>query len=428
MGPVVGDEVELLLAHRAGVGAEIGVQQFGDGTGVRHHAGVAGKAVGCPHEGHPARKDGGLGDHDVGAVDLQEGHSQFAQGNQVDIRLDIIVEDDGHLVEDVLDAHGAGPLEQGGVEIPLHIQPVDVRVFVALAVAVADEELGRCAVQVAVALGQVAAVVFHVVGDIHLDAAEVIHHFGEGLHIDGDVVVHRQFVLVVDDLGQGRDAAPVGQGHRVDLVVGCLVGLAAGQGDGAVGGGHQGVAGDLQHPQRPALDVELAVQDHVRHAVVGAVVGVGAALLIVDAADQDVHHIPLVLLEGLDLLHDGRRVRLGADALLHPVDVVHRVDHAAAHQGHAAQHHGQGQPQRRTPALFPPAAARAVAGRFLAGAAVPAGVGLGAAGLHGRFHLACSRPEKALAVVLLGGGTAGRRRGLGRNAAPRSAPCRRRTQ
>ena len=149
--------------------------------------------------------------------------------------------------------------------------------------------------RVAVALGQVAAVVLHIVGDIHLDAAEVVHHFGEGLHIDRDVVVHRQLVLVVDHLGQGGDAAAVGQGHRVDLVVGGAVGLAAGEGDGAVLGGHQGVAGDLQHPQRAVLDIELAVEDHVGHAVVTCRRRRSPALLIVDAADQDVHHIPLVL-------------------------------------------------------------------------------------------------------------------------------------
>ena len=139
-------------------------------------------------------------------------------------------------------------------------------------------------------------------GDIDLDAAEVVHHLHQSLHIHRHVVIDGQLVLVVDDLRQSGNAAAVGEGHGVDLVVGGGVGLAVGEGDFAALGTHEAVAGDLQHPQRAALDVELAVEDHVRHAVVGGgVVGVVAAFLIVDAADEDVDHIALVLLEGLYL-------------------------------------------------------------------------------------------------------------------------------
>ena len=94
-------------------------------------------------------------------------------------------------------------------------------------------------------------------------------------------------------------------------------------------GGHEAVAGDLQHPQRTALDVELAVEDHIRHAVVGAVGGVVAALLVVDAADEDVHHIALVFLKGLDLLHQRGSILLRLDVLLHPVHHAGRIDHHA---------------------------------------------------------------------------------------------------
>ena len=42
VGPLVGDHVQLAYLHRAGVGAEILVEQVCDGAGIRHHAGVAG--------------------------------------------------------------------------------------------------------------------------------------------------------------------------------------------------------------------------------------------------------------------------------------------------------------------------------------------------------------------------------------------------
>ena len=196
--------------------------------------------------------------------------------------------------------------------------------------AAADEELRRCAIQIAVALLESAACKGHIVGDIDLDASEVVHHLHQRLHIHRHIVVDGQLVLVIDDLGQCGDAAAVGQGHRVDLIVGGGVGLAVRKGDLAALGGHEAVAGDLQHPQCTALDVELAVEDHVRHAIVGGgVVGVVAALLVVDAADEDVHHIALVFLEGLDLLDDGGSILLRADILLHPVHHAGGIHHHA---------------------------------------------------------------------------------------------------
>ena len=166
-------------------------------------------------------------------------------------------------------------------------------------------------------------------GDIDLDAAEVIHHFHQRLHVDGHIVVDGQLVLVVDDLRQCGDVAAVGQGHRVDLVVRDRVGLAVGEIHLPALGGHKAVAGDLQHPQCAALDVELAVEDHICHAVVGAVRGVGAALFVVDAADEDVHHVALVFLKGLDLFHQRGSIFLRFDVLLHPVHHAGRVDHHA---------------------------------------------------------------------------------------------------
>ena len=183
-------------------------------------------------------------------------------------------------------------------------------------------------------------------GDIHLDAAEVVHHFHQCLHVHADVVVHGQAVLVVDHISQRGDAAAVGQSHRVDLVVGGGVGLAVGQGDLSVLSGHQTVAGDLQHVQRPVLDVELAVKNHVRHAVVGAGIAVVAAFLVVDAADQDVHHIALVLLGGLDLFLNGGGAVVRAEAVLHLVQHAHTVHYDARHHGDHRHDHRKRQPER----------------------------------------------------------------------------------
>ena len=182
-------------------------------------------------------------------------------------------------------------------------------------------------------------------GDIDLDAAEVVHHLHQSLHIHRHVVIDGQLVLVVDDLRQSGNAAAVGEGHGVYLVVGGGVGLAVGEGPLAALGGHKAVAGDLEHPQRPALDVELAVEDHVRHAVVGGgVVGVVAAFFIVDATDEDVDHIALVLLQRLDLLHQRSSVLLRLQVLLHPVYHAGRIDHDARNDGQHRQRHGQRKP------------------------------------------------------------------------------------
>ena len=130
VGPLVGDEVHLAHVDGAGVGAEILVEQRCNGTGIRHHAGVAVKAVGLAHVGH-AHEHRRLGQDDVGTIDLQEGHHQLCDGGDVHIRLDIVLEHQRQLVQDVGHAHGAGTLEQAGVEIALHIQAIDVRVGVA---------------------------------------------------------------------------------------------------------------------------------------------------------------------------------------------------------------------------------------------------------------------------------------------------------
>ena len=260
VGPLVGDHVQLAYLHRAGVGAEILVEQVCDGAGIRHHAGVAGKGVGLAHVGH-AHEHRRLRQNDVGAVDLEEGRQQLCDGGDIHIRVDIVLEYQRQLVQDIGNAHGAGALEQTCVEVALHIQAVDIGVCVAVAVAAAHKELCRGTIQIAVALQQLTAAVGHIPGDIHLDAAEVIHHFHQRLHINGDIVVDGQVVLVVDDICQRGNAAAVGKRHRVDLVVGNGIGLAVGEGKLVVLGGHQRVAGDLQHPQRTALDIELAVQD-----------------------------------------------------------------------------------------------------------------------------------------------------------------------
>ena len=181
-------------------------------------------------------------------------------------------------------------------------------------------------------------------GDIDLDAAEVVHHLHQRLHIHRHIVVDGQLVLVIDDLSQRGDAAAVGQGHGVDLIVGGGVGLAVRKGDLAALGGHEAVAGDLQHPQRTALDVELAVQDHIRHAVVGAIGRIAAAVLVVDAADEDVDHVALVLLQRLDLLHQRSSVLLRLQVLLHPVHHAGRIDHDARNDGQHRQRHGQREP------------------------------------------------------------------------------------
>ena len=97
------------------------------------------------------------------------------QGGNVHIRLDIVLEHQRQLVQDIGNAHGAGTLEQAGIEIALHVQAVDIGIGVAVAVAAAHKELCRCAVQIAVALEQLAAAVGHIVRDIHLNAAKVIH-------------------------------------------------------------------------------------------------------------------------------------------------------------------------------------------------------------------------------------------------------------
>ena len=141
------------LAHvdGAGVGAEILVEQRCNGAGIRHHAGVAVKAVGLAHVGH-AHKHGRLGQHDIAAVNAGKGHQHLGNGGQVHIGVDIVLEHQRQLVQDVGHAHGAGTLEQAGVEITLHVQAVEIRVGVAVAVAAAHEELSRGTIQVPVAL------------------------------------------------------------------------------------------------------------------------------------------------------------------------------------------------------------------------------------------------------------------------------------
>ena len=168
-------------------------------------------------------------------------------------------------------------------------------------------------------------------GDIHLDAAKVIHHIHQRLHVHRHIVIDGQPELVVDDIGQSGDAAAVGDRHRVDLIIRGGVGLSIGKGDLFVLSGDKAVAGDLQHPQRAVLDVELHVQDHIGHAVVGSgVVGIIAALFIVDAADQNVHHIALVFLVCLDLFLNGRGAVVRTDAVLH---LVHKADAVHHHTG-----------------------------------------------------------------------------------------------
>ena len=194
-------------------------------------------------------------------------------------------------------------------------------------------------------------------------------------------------VLVVDDICQRGNAAAVGKRHRVDLVVGNGIGLAVGEGKFAVLGGHQRITGDLQHPQRTALDIELAVQDHIRHAVVGAAVAVIAPLFKVDAADQNVDHIALVFLGGLDLLHDGGGAFCRADAVLYLVHKAHTVHHNTGDHGDHSHHDGKGQPQRGLFLLF--AAARCI---------IPAHVGLCRAA--GRGGVLC--PGVAAGVLLRG--------------------------
>ena len=227
VGPVVGHEVHFLGAHGAGVIAEIGVQQLCNGTGIRHHAGVTGKGVGLAHIGH-AHEHRRLRQNDVGAVEFEEGHHQLCNGGNVHIRLDIVLEHQRQLVQDIGDTHGAGTLEQAGIEIALHVQAVDIGIGVAVAVAAAHKELCRCTVQIAVALEQLAAAVGHIVGEIHLDAAKVIHHIHQCLHIHRHIVIDGQSELIVDDIGQSGDAAAVGDRHRVDLIIRGGVGLSIG--------------------------------------------------------------------------------------------------------------------------------------------------------------------------------------------------------
>ena len=210
-------------------------------------------------------------------------------------------------------------------------------------------------------------------GDIHLDAAKVIHHFHQRLHVNGDIVVDGELVLVIDDLCQRRDAAVVGQSHRVDLVVGGGVGLAVGKGHFPACGGHQTVAGDLQHPQGTALDIKLAVEDHVRHTVVGRRIAVVAALFVVDAADQDVDHIALVLFQRLDLLGDGGGILFRLQVIFHLGHHAGRVDHHAGQQCHHRQRDRQRQPERRLLFLFAAASAAALRGSVF-GRQIPAAV------------------------------------------------------
>ena len=117
------------------------------------------------------------------------------------------------------------------------------------------------------------------------------------------------------------------------------------------------MAGDLQHPQCTVLDVELHVQDHIGHAVVrGGVVGIIAALFIVDAADQNVHHIALVFLVCLDLFLNGRGAVVRADAVLHLVYKADSVHHHTGDHRDDGHDHCKRQPEGHFLFLF--AAAR----------------------------------------------------------------------
>ena len=72
---------------------------------------------------------------------------------------DIVVEDEGQLVEHIGDAHAAHPLEQAGVEVALQVQAVDVGVGVALTLSLIHISSGssRATSKATLQLGQMAS-------------------------------------------------------------------------------------------------------------------------------------------------------------------------------------------------------------------------------------------------------------------------------
>ena len=158
---------------------------------------------------------------------------------------------------------------------------------------VSHKEFCGTAIQRLVALLQHTAAVGHILRHIHFHAAEQVHHFFHGGHVDGNIMVDGQLQRVADHIAKRCHAFFVRDHDRVDLAVARRVGSVR-RCDRAA---HKGVAGDLQKAGLFIFDIEVHIHDHIGHAVVGAIaVRAGLTIVAVDAAHQNVHHIARIFI------------------------------------------------------------------------------------------------------------------------------------
>ncbi|MPM57176.1 hypothetical protein SDC9_103998 [bioreactor metagenome] len=110
---------------------------------------------------------------------------------KVDICFDVLDISGQHL-NDVGQRETFKRLEQRRIHVALHFKPANIRIGVVMPLA--HHKLGRGAIN---ALGARAQRIAVVVGDVkrhgHLNAANGIDDRLKGIHINGDIIVYRQF-------------------------------------------------------------------------------------------------------------------------------------------------------------------------------------------------------------------------------------------
>ena len=292
--------------------------------------------VGVIHPGvavDVGRAAGGAHDEDVLRLNFEHGVVQAPDVGDVQAGVDVVGDE---LAGGVVVRQGVvlqEGLDQGGVEILLSLKALVVGGGV---VAIAQDQLGGIAADEVGALGAdqvlLAGVLVHgddVPGDIHLDAAHVVQHGLESVHVDGDIIVHRQLVQLVDHVGDVVDEVFLVGAVGIDLVDLALDVLFAAAHILAV----VGVAGDLEGVHGAGVPVDLDIEDDVGHALALGVVPVS---VVVDAQQQQVvgavalrrqvRVLHLIQLAGLALVQGGRHL------------AVHIPHRAAGGQKHHRQH------------------------------------------------------------------------------------------
>ena len=121
-------------------------------------------------------------------------------------------------------------------------------------------------------------------GHVHLNAAHVVQHGLESLHVNGHILVHRQLEQLRDLVGQVVDAVLLVRAVGVQLVD--LAGV--GRKPAAQILARIGIAGDLERVHLAGIPVDLHIQDHVGHALALGVVAALVVRVVVDSQQQKI--------------------------------------------------------------------------------------------------------------------------------------------